>query len=355
MRRGLIAWNKAELPDAVFDARIERTRAAMAAAGLDALLLYTNNTRTAAVSWLTGFVPYWSEGLAIIPRTGAPVLVVALSNRVRRWIESVSRVERVIPAPRIGLEAAKQIAEGKPSGSVGIVEFDTLRADIAGDLAKAGPGLKLSDATELFAKLRATADPAEVALTAKAGWIAQQALAAVPVPADTIGAAIAAAESRARLLGAEEIYVAAAPDLCRDRRLVKIEANATVPGPRFALRATVAYKGNWARLTRTFFRDATAAPAAIAEQFAAAVATLPDGSGFKRLPSWLVEGCRAAQPLDPLLGSMVSEPVAPASGAVVSVQATYVVDGQPVLIAAPALIGGPGRPTSLLVHPAFED
>jgi hypothetical protein len=191
-----------------------------------------------------------------------------------------------------------------------------------------------------------------VALTAKAGWIAQQALAAVPGRPDTIGAAIAAAEKAARLLGAEEIYVAAAPDLTRDRRLIKVEANATAPGPRWALRATVAYKGNWARLARTFFRDGNPA-GAVAEQFAAAVATLPDGSGFKNLPSWSVEGCRTAQPLEPLIGSMVDEPAVPASGAVVSVQATYMVEGQPVLIAAPALIGGPGRPSSLLVHPAF--
>src|SRR5215472_11772450 len=58
MRRGLISRSSAELPDAVLDARLARLRAAMADAHLDALVLYTNNTRTAAVSWLTGFVPY---------------------------------------------------------------------------------------------------------------------------------------------------------------------------------------------------------------------------------------------------------------------------------------------------------
>src|SRR5215469_7358201 len=113
MRRGLISWSRAELPEAVLAARVARTQAAMAAAGLDALVLYTNNTRTAAVSWLTGFVPYWSEGLCVLHRTGGPMLVVALSNRVRRWIESVSRVERVVPSPRIGAEAGRLIAEAK--------------------------------------------------------------------------------------------------------------------------------------------------------------------------------------------------------------------------------------------------
>src|SRR5215475_2716685 len=71
MRRGLIAHSKVELPDAVFDARLERLSAAMA--GLDALLVYTNNTRPAGVSWLVGFVPYWSEAMLALPRDGPPV------------------------------------------------------------------------------------------------------------------------------------------------------------------------------------------------------------------------------------------------------------------------------------------
>ena len=110
MRRGLISHSKAELPDAVLDARIARLRAAMAQARLDALLVYTNNTRTAGVSWLTGFVPYWSEALLVVPRERRPVLVVALTYRVKSWIERTSRVADVIHTPRIGLEAARLIA-----------------------------------------------------------------------------------------------------------------------------------------------------------------------------------------------------------------------------------------------------
>ena len=79
-----------ELPDAVLDAR-SRVRAAMAEAGLDALLLYSNNTRPAGVSWLSGFVPYWSEAALVVPRDGAPYLVVALTLRVKTWIERQAR------------------------------------------------------------------------------------------------------------------------------------------------------------------------------------------------------------------------------------------------------------------------
>src|SRR5580692_8994868 len=74
MRRGLIARSLVELPDAVFDARLDGVRAAMQAAGLDALVIYTNNTRPAGVSWLTGFVPYWSEAVLVVPRERGPYL-----------------------------------------------------------------------------------------------------------------------------------------------------------------------------------------------------------------------------------------------------------------------------------------
>ena len=92
MRRGLISRSKAELPDAVLDARLARLRAAMREVHLDALLLYTNNTRAAGVSWLTGFVPYWSEALLVVTHDRLPVLVAALTYRVKSWIERTSRV-----------------------------------------------------------------------------------------------------------------------------------------------------------------------------------------------------------------------------------------------------------------------
>src|SRR6266851_4680770 len=134
MRRGLISYCKAELPDAVLDARIARLRAALAAAGLDACLVYTNNTRTAGVSWLTGFVPYWSEALLVVPRESAPVLVVALTYRVKSWIERTSRVAEVIHTPRIGLEAARLIAGWKPDAAVGVADLDGLSAGVIDDL-----------------------------------------------------------------------------------------------------------------------------------------------------------------------------------------------------------------------------
>src|SRR5258706_7619358 len=166
MRRGLIARSKTELPDAVFDARLERLRAAMRE--LDALLVYTNNTRAAAVSWLTGFIPYWSEAMLAVPRNGLPVLVVALTFRVKPWIERTSRVAEVIHAPRVGIEAARLIAGRKADAAVRLVDFHHLPLGLPDDVREGGPRLAVSDASELFTMVRAPADPPATMRTAPA-------------------------------------------------------------------------------------------------------------------------------------------------------------------------------------------
>jgi len=350
MRRGLISRSKAELPDAIFEARIARLRAAMGAAGLDKLIVYTNNTRPAGVSWLTGFVPYWSEALLVVSLDGAPVLVAALSYRVKSWIEATSRVGEVMHSPRIGFAAAGMIAARKADAAVGIADLEGLPAGIFDGLREGGPRLILSDAAALFAALRCTADPAEIALAMKAAEIAQRALAQA-APRASLGEIIAAVEAQARGDGAEEIYVAAAPDLRRDRRLKRIEGEAAL-GDTLAVRATVAYKGTWIRVLRTLTRDGTAIPEeAATARLATAVAKLPSEHGFAGFSSWLVEGCRIAQPLEPLMGSRVGmlHPLAP--GALVCVQACLEIDGAPLLIGAPVLIGKDGEAASLLVQP----
>src|ERR1051326_2630089 len=333
MRRGLISRSAVELPDAVLEARLTRVRAAMRTAGLDALLIYTNNTRPAGVSWLTGFVPYWSEAMLVVPRDGAPYLVAALSFRVKSWIERVSRLGDVLHHPRIGLKAGQAIGAAQNNAVVGIVDFDGLPTGIAADLREAGPELRLIDASALFAQLRSRADPAEIALASKAAAIAQTALAQADDGA-SLNIMIAAVERQARLLGAEEIYVAAVPDLAHDLRFIRIEGDPS-RGERFALRATVAYKGTWVRLVRTYCEPGVAEQAAA--QLADAVMGLPSDRGVAKFKRFVVEGCRMAQPLEP--------------GALVSVQAAISVDGTTVPVGAPALIGLDGAAGSLLASP----
>ena len=86
MRRGLMAWDEHELPQGVLMERIEGLRAVMKSGGLDGFIFYTNLVQPSAVTYLTGFTPYWSDGLLLVPNSGAPVFATALSKRVANWI-----------------------------------------------------------------------------------------------------------------------------------------------------------------------------------------------------------------------------------------------------------------------------
>jgi hypothetical protein len=282
-------------------------------------------------------VPYWSEALLVLPRDGDPVLVVALTFRVKTWIERTSRVADVIHTPRIGIEAGRRIAAAKNDAAVGIVDFDNLSVGIVDDLRDGGPRLGLRDASTLFAQARAIADPAEIALSRKAASIARHALAQIPSHGSNLGDMLAAAEAAAREQGAEEIYLAAAPDLGHDHRLRRIEGEPAL-GRSFAVRASVSYKGSWVRMVRTIGCGSAAWQAA-AGRFTAAVRGLPSERGFAGAATWLVEGCRLAQPLEPLMGTHVAPARPPARGMLVSVQAQLDLDGAPVLIGGPAVVG----------------
>jgi hypothetical protein len=343
MRRGLISWSKDELPEAVLDARVAALQASMAGAGLDAVVVYTTPARAAAVAWLAGFVPYWNQGLLVVPREGRPILVSALSNRVNSWMRRNAHVADVTNAARIGAEAARFAAALVERASIGVVDLPHLPAGVIEDISAAGH--RVSDATALLREARAVADEADIALHVRAGKIARAALAAIDVNDPNAARLVARVDGEARRLGAEEVYPALAADLGRTHRMVRLEGAAEL-APTFAVRLSVAYKGAWIRLTRTFSRDPEIAGriSRAERELDEALARLPDttalagGAGW-----WLVEGTRTALPLEPLAGSMVeqAEPLVP--GAIVTVQVRLRVEDSEVLAGAPTLIGAPDR------------
>ncbi len=351
MRRGLISWSRAELPECVLDARVAAAQRAMTREHLDGLVVYTTPARAAAVSWLAGFVPYWNQGLLVIPRKGRPILVSALSNRVADWLQLNAHVAAVHNSPNIGAQAASFVATSAPRARIGVVDLPALPSAIIAELTASGHSA--IDATPLMAALRADADPADIALHARAAGIANRALDIDASGLDDTGTALAQIEIRARSEGAEEVYAAVATNLATSRALVRIEGTRALSDT-FAIRISLSYKGAWVRLTRTFNRTPAGAArnAAAAQTFSAAVATLPVTSSLATNVSWLVEATRTTMPLEPLAGSIVEYPIAIEPGQIVNVQAAIAVDDHVVLLGGPAIVGRGGAPSCLLVAPA---
>jgi len=351
MRRGLISWSKTELPVATLDGRMARAQAAMAKAGVDTMAVYSNPALTAGVSWFTGFVPYWNHCVLVLPSSGPHVLVGGFSHRVNDWMKRTSHLDNIIHSPKLGSESGRIIAERKTGSVVAIPDLNMVPTSVVEGITAAGA--KVVDGTALLAQLRAAGDPASTSLYFVAAHIAHASIKQISAT-QTDGATVAAqVDGIARRYGAEEVYVGVCKDVAKNRTFVRLEGTCEL-AETFALRLTLAYKGSWVRLTRTLSRNPKMAEAlsSAAEQFAASVAKLPDTSAMK-LGSWLVEGCRATQPLMPLAGSMVGEPLEITPGMIVTVQATVDTPQGAVLIGAPLLIGRNGEASALLVDPDF--
>lgn len=341
MRRGLMAWEADEIPVRVLTERAARLQAAMATADQDAIILYTNFIRSAAVSHLSAFSPYWADGMLLVPRKGEIVFATTLSKRVGTWIQSVKPVGDLVNSPTPGKVLGERLAKAGGVRRVAILELDAFPAGLYAELSAALPGVEFVDGSEAFASSRVPADPIELHLLQRADTVAQAALASLR-EANTVGAAAGAVEVHARLHGAEEVYVAIAPDLDSDRRFIRLSGDHPL-GRRFAIRATVAYKGSWVRHTKTYSQDSKDRSAIeradiwfkvfadrllpsrpLHGQIGSAVARLPN----PKLVDWLAEAPAGTRPLAVIDSSArPSETFIPAPALIVSVALT--VDGMP--------------------------
>jgi hypothetical protein len=351
MRRGLMERNPQELPLGALEARIERLRAGMKGAGLDAFVIYTNLVRPGAVAHLTGFTPYWNEGLLLVPMSGRLVFATALSNRVADWIRSTNPVSEVISTPRPGTLLGERLAGDAAVQRAGVLELDAMPSELAADLAAAAPAIQWLDGGAEFAAIRRGVDAAEQKLLARADALATAALDQVNAGIPDAGALAGLVEKHARLGGAEEIYVAIAPDLGADQRLNRI-SKPTPLADRFAIRASVAYKGSWVRRAQTFARDDGVARAnawfddlirgiqpgkPLAGQLTARIKMLSGAT----LQSWMAESCVGSYPLTVVASSRSAESAVSIGGSFLVLTVELLLDSGFWTGSAPLIVGKP--------------
>jgi hypothetical protein len=102
VKRGLIAWDKAELQPEVFEARLARARERLAERDLPALVVYSDLGKSNYGRFYSNFMPYFNRALLVIPRDSKPFLLCGLSPRVYPWIQSVTILEEILPSPNLG-------------------------------------------------------------------------------------------------------------------------------------------------------------------------------------------------------------------------------------------------------------
>src|SRR5258706_3672500 len=167
MRRGLMAWDSDEIPIGILKQRVQRLQSAMAAAGQDAILLYTNFVRSGAVSYLTAFSPYWADGVLLVPSHGEPVFTTTLSKRVGSWIQSVKPIGELVTSPTPGAVIGQKLATAGIR-RLAILELDDFPSGLYGELTVALPDIEIIDGSETFAAARAHMDEVERRLLERA-------------------------------------------------------------------------------------------------------------------------------------------------------------------------------------------
>jgi len=283
MKRGLIEWDRQELPPDVLAGRQARCRNLMAARGLDGLLVYTDVWRSGQVRYLTNFIPYWNQGVLLFPREGEPVLAAGLSARVYPWIRETSTVTTIVSGPSLGQEVATQVKK-LSWRHVGVGERDTMPHGILNALAEGLPDCELVDATDVLDGLRSEVDDAGLALYRKATEIATQGFAEVSadLPGKTGWQAASLLERALRRRAATDTVILLAPH-AQDWPAYPGDKTMTSGG--VALVA-VEYKGHWVEIGRPL---ANGNPAVRAE-YARAVEMLRPAASLQSLRNEIGRG-----------------------------------------------------------------
>ncbi|HZS34169.1 MAG TPA: Xaa-Pro peptidase family protein [Methylomirabilota bacterium] len=161
---------------AEYAARLRRTRAAMRAAGLDALLVFHQEH----MFYLAGYdqIGYWVYQVLIVPADDAPMTAIVrkvdeplvrdggIVDDVRVWLDDTSRDPAQQTADVLaerGLLGGRRLGIERKSHALLPYYHDLLRDALA--------GAELVDASDLITELRLVKSPAEVAYMRQAGAV----------------------------------------------------------------------------------------------------------------------------------------------------------------------------------------
>ena len=244
MKRGLITWDEAEIPLAVFAKRIEAFREVLRKRDLPAGAVYSELWRSNHVRSLQNFMPYFNRALLIVPVTGETILLCGLSPRVYKWIQSVTPVTDVRPGENFA-DPLEALATKMGWNRIGILDEAGLPFDMHAALMNTH--LELVD-IEAGAFECPEMDETELAMRRKSIAMARVILeseiayGAGRVDYELVGHL----EHALRRAGAEDLIVlvgqgGASPAPSRGHSLED----------EFSVSLAVEYRGHWTRISRT--------------------------------------------------------------------------------------------------------
>lgn len=255
MKRGLIAWDRARLPRAALEARLESLERVCDAHDVPALIVYSDVWRSNDARYVSNYMPYWNRALIVVPRGGKPILLCSLSPRVYPWIKSVTLHEEILPSPNLPVQLQKLAAE-RGWMRVGIVDFAGLPYDLHAPLAAGS--LAIVDVAR--SAVRSAPTESEIAMHRHAAELARRALAetlgvgAVGVTDQVFAGRLELALRRA---GAEDLVI-----LVSDGTTPPVPARGARIGEHSSAAVALEWSGHWVKVARNVAGLASALPPA---------------------------------------------------------------------------------------------
>jgi Xaa-Pro aminopeptidase len=250
VKRGLITWDKSELPPEVFERRMDVVRTVLGKRQLPALAVYSDLWRSNQARFFANYMPYFNRALLILPVEGKPTLLCGLSPRTYRWIQSVTPIEDVRPAGNFA-KPLGEIATERGWSKVGLLDAAQLPYDLSKTLRVGTVELVNVESNLVF---KPAQDEHEIAMRRKAAAMGRTAL-EQELP-EGVGMLdhefVGRLERRLRMAGAEDVVI-----LLTNGEGAPAPACGRTLKAGYSISIALEYRGHWARLSKRNGSDET--------------------------------------------------------------------------------------------------
>ena len=257
MKRGLIIWDKSEIPPDVFERRLNQVRRVLSQRDLPALLVYSELWRSNQARFFSNYMPYFNRALLIISRDMPMTLLCALSPRVHGWIRSVTPIEDVRPAGNFA-KPLFELATARNWARIGALDFEQFPYDMHKSLLSGSVAFVNIESSAVFSPAD---DETELAMRRTARDMANRIL-EEEIP-NAVGLVdhhfVGRLERRFRRAGAEDLIV-----LVTNGNTVPAPASGATLEESFSVSIALEYRGHWVRVSRA--HGALTAPTAVFEE-----------------------------------------------------------------------------------------
>ena len=123
LKRGCSTWDPKQMPQALFQTRLDAVREQMKKRDLDALVIYGDNYSFADLCYLTNYFPKVRGGIAVVPRDGAISVLLNIGSRDVPFAKTLTWVDDVRASNQVGGDGAKLLKEkGLEKGRIGLAD-----------------------------------------------------------------------------------------------------------------------------------------------------------------------------------------------------------------------------------------